>query len=81
MLSSKTVLAAVFFCLILVTCVAVLTEDVYAKDDAAASADKDLATKEGLGNKDWDESQLPGKFEIGLAIGSIVAMIGVMKFV
>jgi hypothetical protein len=81
MLRSKPVLTAVFFCLILAMSVVFMTEDVYAKDDSATSADKDLATKEGLGNKDWDETQLPGKFEIGLAIGSIVALIGVMKFV
>lgn len=47
----------------------------------AQSADQKTAMREGLGNKEIDESKLPGKLEIGLAIGSIIAMIGVLKFV
>jgi hypothetical protein len=86
MLKSNAVLAALLFCLILMVCVAVMTEDVHAqssdkKADGATSADKKLATQEGLGDKEIDENQLPGKFEIGLALGSIVALIGVMKYV
>jgi len=83
MFRSNTILTTVFVCLLLLACVAVLTEDAYAKDDDVVSpgADKKMATQEGLGSKEWDENQLPGKFEIGLALGSIVAMIGVIKFV
>lgn len=76
MLKSNAVLAALLFCLILMVCVVFMTEDVHAQ-----SADQKLATREGLGDKEIDENQLPGKFEIGLALGSIVALIGVMKYV
>ena len=69
-------MVAVLMCLIVIGCIAGMTEDAYAQ-----SADQKLAAQEGLGDKEIDESQLPGKFEIGLAIGSVVAMIGVIKFV
>ena len=80
------IVVTVLMCLIVMVCIMGMTEDAYAqsankKDDKSTSGDKKLATQEGLGNKDIDENQLPGKFEIGLAIGSIVAMIGVIKFV
>ncbi len=82
MLKSNAVLATLLFCLILVVCVVFMTEDVHAQSSGGAtSADKKLATQEGLGDKEIDENQLPGKFEIGLALGSIVALIGVMKYV
>ena len=63
-----------------------MSEEAYAqsadkKAEGATSADKKLATQEGLGNKEIDENKLPGTFEIGLAIGSIIAMIGVLKYV
>ena len=70
------IVAAVMLCLIVAVCVMGTTEEAYAQ-----SADQKLATQEGLGNKEIDENQLPGKFEVGLAFGSIIAMIGVIKFV
>ena len=76
MYKSNMTLVAVVLCLFLAACVLFLTEDAYAQ-----SADQKLATQEGLGSKEWDEDQLPGKFEIGLAIGSVIAMIGVIKYV
>ena len=76
MLKSNAVITALLFCLILMACVVFMTEEVHAQ-----SADQKLAAQEGLGDKEIDENQLPGKFEIGLAVGSIIAMIGVMKYV
>ncbi len=57
-------------------------------EDAAAQRtaeqDKDLATKEGvgqsLGQKDWEEDQLPGTFEIGMAVGSVIVAVAVWKW-
>lgn len=66
----------VLMCLILAVCIMGTSEVAYAQ-----SADQKLATQEGLGDKEIDENQLPGKFEVGLAFGSIIAMIGVIKFV
>ncbi|MBI2424450.1 MAG: hypothetical protein HYV27_16590 [Candidatus Hydrogenedentes bacterium] len=52
------------------------------KVEKAKSADKKQAAKETgtLGSKEIDEELLPGKKEIGLAIGSTIAMIAVMKY-
>lgn len=57
------------------------------KKDAAAVAtksDKSMATKKGakdsLGSKDIDANKLPGKFEMGLAFGSVAAMIAAIKY-
>ena len=50
----------------------------------AGGKDKTIATKEGvgesLGTKEFDEDKLPGKLEIGIAVGSIVALIAVIKY-
>ena len=66
----------------LVLCLAMgfLAPDAYAK----AGADKEMATKKGvsesLGTKKFDDDRLPGMFEIGIAAGSCVALIAVMKY-
>lgn len=75
-MNRHALMAFVVVCLMLMFCIMGMTEDAYAQ-----SADQKLAAQEGLGDKDIDEEQLPGKFEIGLAVGSIVAMIGVLKYV
>ena len=66
----------------LVLCLAMgfLATDAY----AASGADKEMATKKGvadsLGTKEFEEDKLPGMFEIGIAAGSCVALIAVMKY-
>ena len=76
MLKNNMLLVAFVLCLCFAACILFFTEDVHAQ-----SADQKLATQEGLGDKEIDEDQLPGKFEFGLAVGSVIAMIGVIKFV
>ena len=50
----------------------------------ASKADKSMASKKGvkdsLGTKEIDSDKLPGKFEMGLAFGSVAAMIAVIKY-
>ena len=48
---------------------------------AQAGADHGLAQRDGLGQKDLDESKLPGALEYAIVIGSVIAAIGVVKFV
>lgn len=52
--------------------------------DSAGGSDKTIATKEGvaesLGTKEFDDDKLPGMFEIGIAMGSCVALIAVIKY-
>ena len=47
-----------------------------------AGADKDLASRESgqLATKEFDQDKLPGKLEIGVALGSIVVLIAVFKW-
>lgn len=45
------------------------------------SADQDLAQQKGLGNKEIDQSKMPGALEYAIVIGSVIAAIGVIKFV
>jgi len=85
-MNKHLIVAAVLMCLILMVFLVGMSEEAYAqskdkKAEGATSADKKLATQEGLGNKEIEEDKLPGKFEIGLAVGSIIAMIGVLKYV
>lgn len=49
---------------------------------AQTSADKDLASRDGtqLGTKEFDQDKLPGKLEMGLAVGSFFVMIAVVKW-
>ncbi|NLN93566.1 MAG: hypothetical protein GX130_09710 [Candidatus Hydrogenedens sp.] len=50
------------------------------QDAQAQSADQKLAQQEGLGTKEIDKDKLPGKLEYTIAIGSVIAMVAVMKF-
>lgn len=85
-MNKYAIAVTVLMCLILMVFLVGMSEDAYAQSESekassATSADKKLATQEGLGNKEIEEDKLPGKLEIGLAIGSIIAMIGVLKYV
>lgn len=51
-----------------------------AKDDDI-SADQGLAQQDGLGTKEIDQSKMPGALEYAIVIGSVIAAIGVIKFV
>ncbi len=79
-MDTKSLLAVAVLCLVLCVAIAVFTEDA----SAQASADKELATKTGvgesLGTKEFEEDKLPGALEVGLAVGSIIAMIAVIKY-
>ncbi len=79
-MDTKSLLAVVALCLVLCFAIAVFTQDA----SAQAAADKELATKKGvsgsLGSKEFEEDKLPGALEIGLAVGSIIAMIAVIKY-
>ena len=49
----------------------------------ATKGDKSIAGKKGmdsLGTKEIDANKLPGKFEMGLAFGSVVAAIAAIKY-
>ena len=53
------------------------------KAAVATKGDKSIAGKKGmdsLGTKEIDSNKLPGKFEMGLAAGSVVAMIAAFKY-
>lgn len=62
---------AVFTCLLL--CFGLmLTDDATAQDS--------VAEREGLQAREIDAEKLPGRLEIGLAIGSTIAMVLVYKY-
>lgn len=50
----------------------------------AGGSDKSIAAKKGvgesLGNKEFDDNKLPGKLEVGLALGSIVGAVAAIKW-
>lgn len=50
------------------------------QDAQAQTGDQKLAQQDGLGTKEIDKDKLPGKLEYTIAIGSVIAMIAVMKF-
>jgi hypothetical protein len=84
MMIKKMVLATAA-CLLLVGSLAFFTENALAADaakpaDKASSADHKIATQDGLATKEFDKDKLPGKMEIGLTIGSIVAVIAAVKY-
>lgn len=64
--------------------VLLLTMGFLATEANAQKADQEIATKQGvsesLATKDFDDDKLPGKLEIGIALGSIVAVIAVTKY-
>lgn len=60
---------------------------VFAAGDAHAQkmggSDKEMATKKGmdaLATKEFDQDKLPGKLEIGLALGSMAAVVAAIKW-
>lgn len=63
---------------------ALVADTAHAQESVAKGADKEIASKKGvaqsLGNKDIEEDKLPGKFEVGLGLGSCIAMVAVMKW-
>lgn len=68
-------------------CAGLAIAAVFGANEVSAQAggkDKEIATKKGvsesLGNKEFDQEKLPGTLEIGLALGSIVAMIAAIKW-
>lgn len=52
----------------------------FAEKAAAQSGDQKIAMQDGLGTKEFDQSKMPGKLEMGLAIGSVVAAFAAMKY-
>lgn len=80
---------AIVVLVVLLACVTAMVLDpqpVYAQRgaDKSLTGDKDLASKKGLGeslgSKKFDKDKLPGPGKIGLAIGSVIAAIAVVKF-
>jgi len=54
-----------------------------AQAQKGGGADKEMATKKGmdaLATKEFDQDKLPGTLEVGLALGSIGAMIAAIKW-
>ncbi len=66
-------------CVLAVLLVVGIADQAQAKEEV--SADQDLAQSKGLGNKKIDASKMPGPLEYAIVIGSIIAAIGVIKFV
>jgi len=66
-------------CVLAALLVVGIADQAQAKDDV--SADQDLAQSKGLGSKEIDASKMPGALEYAIVIGSIIAAIGVIKFV
>jgi hypothetical protein len=75
------IIRTVLCCLVLVLAFTLLADSALAQ---SSSADKDLATKEGvaasLGNKEFDQDKLPGKLEVSIAFGSVFVLIAVWKW-
>lgn len=83
MMRSQRTLSIGVLCLLVFALFVLVAGQAAAQDDAV-SGDKGMATKKGvgqsLGNKEFDKEKLPGKLEIGLAVGSFIAMIAVVKW-
>ena len=75
---------AALVCFLLCLVFAVFAETADAQESVAKGADKSIATKQGvggsLGTKEIDAEKLPGKIEIGIAVGSFMVMIAVVKW-
>lgn len=76
-MTSKVLAVMALMCLLLFCAVAFDSAPAFAADGLDDMASKESGT---LGNKEWDQTQLPGKKEIGMAIGSIFVMIAVVKW-
>ncbi|NLV40141.1 MAG: hypothetical protein GXY15_02790 [Candidatus Hydrogenedentes bacterium] len=74
-MKTHRVFAVVLFGLCLTLAFGLLAEPA-----AAQSADQKLAQQTGLGSKKIDAEKLPGKLEMGLAFGSVVAAIAAIKY-
>ncbi len=88
MLFKKSILA-VAACVLVVASLAFFPGHAFAAGNIAKaagaaggdmSADQKLANKEGLPTKEFDKDKLPGKYEIGFTIGSVVAVIAAFKY-
>lgn len=81
-MSRKTLMIAALMFLIASLAIALITKDALAA--ANISADKDLASKKGvgasLGTKKFDKEKLPGRLKISFAFGSLFAAIAVIKW-
>ncbi|MBI2433802.1 MAG: hypothetical protein HYV26_13120 [Candidatus Hydrogenedentes bacterium] len=79
---AKKMLVILALCVIVCLALGALTDAAYAQDVGARGGDKALAAKDGtkLGTKKFDADKLPGKLEMGLAAGSVIAMIAVFKW-
>ncbi len=82
-MKSQQVFSVLMLCLLAFAFFALVADEAAAADKAVG-ADKGIATKQGveqsLGNKQFDKDKMPGKLEAGLAVGSIIAMIAVVKW-
>ena len=77
---SVLILAAFVLCLLLAACGSETSTPAPAQTDGR-SADQRTAMRQGLEHsKEVDQQKMPGKLEIGLAVGSLIAMVGVMKY-
>lgn len=81
-MTSRHLLTALAIGLFLCLAFALLAGDVAAARDDDLTGDKSLAAKDGtqLGQKKFEKDRLPGKLEMGLAVGSFIAMIAVVKW-
>lgn len=81
-MKNKSLMRKVFLCAGLALGAALCAGD--AEAQKVGGKDKEIASKKGvaesLGNKDFDEAKLPGTLEVGLALGSIVAMVAAIKW-
>lgn len=63
---------------------ALIAPEASAADSKVGGADKEIATKKGvkdsLATKEFDQDKLPGTLEIGLALGSIAAVVAAIKY-
>jgi len=79
----KVVLVGVLACFVCAASLAVFAGDVHAQKKAGG-ADKSMAEKKGvagsLGSKEFDKAKLPGRYQIGFAVGSLIAAIAVLKY-
>ncbi len=64
-------------CVVVVFCILAMPDDAYAQMDDLSPQSRPGGEAPGM---DIDGSKLPGRLEKGLALGSIIAMIAVMKY-
>ncbi len=79
-MSTKLLSFALLCCIAATLCLLCFTDEAHAKGEDVG-ADKNVAQSEGLKRKEFDKDRLPGTLEYALVIGSIAAVIGVVKFV